>query len=119
MIEEISINVHHWDANEIKSNCFDYYEWYTAFQMKDNLGADVVIIPLFHDKNAMRDFNYGNGLWAAIVTVLKSKVPAKDLDMNRHLAQSTNSHESVNMSWFYCRNLNIATEKTRSSFTTI
>ena len=32
--------------------------------------------------------------------MLKSKLPTKYLDMNRHLAQSTNSHETVNMSRF-------------------
>ena len=62
-----------------------------------NLGADAGIIPLFHDKNVMRDFSDEKGLWGAIVTVLKAKVPAKDLDMNRHLLQST---ETVNMSRF-------------------
>ncbi len=99
-IEDISINVHHWDAVEIKSNCFDYCELYTAFQIKHNLGADGSIIPLLHDTNAMLDFSDENGLWAAIVTVLKSKIPTKELDMNRHSAQSTNSHKSVNMSRF-------------------
>jgi hypothetical protein len=53
------------------------------------------------NKNAMRDFSDENGLWAAIVTVLKSKVPAKYLDMNRHLAQSVDSHETVHMSQFF------------------
>ncbi len=102
MIEEISINVHHWETNDINSNRFDYCELYTAFQIKDNLGADAGIIPLFHDTNAMRDFSDENGLWAAIVTVLKSKLPAKDSDMNRYLAQSTDSHETlINMSRFF------------------
>ena len=53
---------------------------------------------MFHDKNAMRDFSDENELCAAIFTVLKSKVIIKDLDMNQHLAQSTDSHETVNMS---------------------
>jgi hypothetical protein len=57
-------------------------------------------MPLFRDKNAMRDFSDKNGLWATIVTALKSKVPSKDLDMNRFLRQSTNSHETVDMSRF-------------------
>jgi hypothetical protein len=61
------------------------------------LGADAGIIPLFHDKNVMRDFSDENGLWAAVLTVLKTRVPAKDLDMNRHLLEST---DTVNMSRF-------------------
>ncbi len=100
MIEEVMTKVHHWETNDIKSNCFDYCEFYTAFQIKGNLGVDAGIISLFHDKNAMRDFNDENGLWTTIVTALKSKMLAKDLDMNRHLTQSTNSHETVNMSRF-------------------
>jgi hypothetical protein len=48
----------------------------------------------------MRDFSDKNGLWAAIVTVLKSKVLAKNLDMNRQLTLSTDSHDTVNMSRF-------------------
>jgi len=100
MIEEVSINVHHWETNDIKSKCFDYCELYTAFYIKYNLGADAGIIPLVHYKNAMRDFSDENGLWAAIITGLKSKVKAKDLDANRHLAQSIDSHETVNMSRF-------------------
>jgi len=63
MIEEaFIINVHHWETNDIKSNCFDYCELYTAFRIKDNLGVDAGIIPLFHDKNATRDFNDENRL---------------------------------------------------------
>jgi hypothetical protein len=50
MLEEVTTKVHHWETNDIKSNCFDYCEMYTAFQIKDNLGADAGIIPLFHDK---------------------------------------------------------------------
>jgi len=100
MIKEASINVHHWETNDIKSNCFDCCELYMAFQIKDNLGDDAGIIPLFRDKNAMRDFTDASGLCATIVTVLKSKLPAKYLDMNRHLTQSPDSHETVNMSRF-------------------
>jgi len=77
MLEEVSTEVHHWETNNIKSNGFDYCELYTAFQIKDNLGADAGIISLFHDKNAMRDSCDENGLWAAIVIALKSKVPTK------------------------------------------
>ena len=97
IIHDISIIVHHWDSNENKAHCFDYCEIYTAFQIKGNLGADAGIIPLFHDKNVMRDFSDENGLWAAVLTVLKTRVPAKDLDMNRHLLEST---DTVNMSRF-------------------
>ena len=100
MLEEVINKVHYWETNDIKSNCFDYCEMYTAYQIKENLGADAGIIPLFHDKNAKRDFSGENGLWVAIVTALKSKVPAKDLDMNRHLKHSSNSHKTVNMSRF-------------------
>jgi len=31
MIEDVSINVHHWETNYIKSNYFHYCEMYTAF----------------------------------------------------------------------------------------
>jgi hypothetical protein len=34
----------------------------------------------------MRNVGDENGLWAAIDMVLKSKLPAKDLDTNRYLA---------------------------------
>ncbi len=56
MIEDFMIPVHNWDANEVKSSCFDYYELYSAYQIKSNLGAGVGIVPLFHDKNVMRDY---------------------------------------------------------------
>ena len=56
MIEDFMIRVHNWNANDIKSSCFDYYELYSAYKIKSNLGADAVIVPLFHDKNAMRDY---------------------------------------------------------------
>ena len=62
MLEEVSTEVHHWETNDIKSNCFDYCELYTTLLIKDNLGADAGIMPLFHDKNAMRDFSDKNGL---------------------------------------------------------
>ena len=55
MIEDFMILVHNWDANEVKSSCFDYYELYSAYQIKSNLGADAGIVPLFHDTNVMRD----------------------------------------------------------------
>jgi len=57
ILEEVFTKVHHWETDDIKSNCFDYCELYTAFQIKSNLGADAGIIPLFHDKNALRDFS--------------------------------------------------------------
>jgi len=82
MIEEVPIIVHHWGTNDIKLNCYDYCELYTAFHITDNLDADAGIVPLFHDKNAMRDFRDENRLRAAIVTVLTSKMPTKDIDMN-------------------------------------
>lgn len=116
IMAEILIPVHHWDTNENKSHCFDYCELYTAYQIKGNLGADAGIVPLFHDKNAMRDFTDENGLWAAIVTVLKSKVPAKDLDMNRHLLEPT---DTVNNMSRFLQSLNIATERTLQNSTTI
>jgi hypothetical protein len=31
MIEDIFINIHHWETNDIKSKCFDYCELYIAF----------------------------------------------------------------------------------------
>ena len=61
MLEEITTKIRHWETNDIKSNCFDYCELYTAYRIKENLGADAGIIPLFHDKNAMRDFSDENG----------------------------------------------------------
>ncbi len=68
MLEDILISIYHWDANEIKSNCFDYCQLYTTFQIKGNLSVNVIIIPLFHDKNAMRNLNDENGLLAVIIT---------------------------------------------------
>jgi hypothetical protein len=65
MLEEVTTKVHHLETNDIKSNGFVYFEMYTAYQIKENLGADAGIIPMFHDKNAMRDFSDENGLWAA------------------------------------------------------
>ena len=100
MIEYVTTKVHHWETKDIKSKCFDYCKLYTDYQITKNLGADAGIIPLFHDKNAMRDFSDENGLWEAYVAALKSKVTAKDLDMNRHLTPSSDSHETVNMSRF-------------------
>ncbi len=66
-----------WDANEVKSTCFDYCELYTAHRIKGNSGADARIVPLFHDKNVMRDYIDENGLWAAILIARKAKEPAK------------------------------------------
>ncbi len=65
--------------------------FYTAYQINSNLGANAGIIPLFHNKNVMRDFIDENGLWAAVLVALKAKVSAKELDMNRHLLQSADS----------------------------
>jgi hypothetical protein len=84
----------------VKSKCFDYCELYTAHLINSNLGAEAGIIPLFHDKNAMRDYIDENGLWAAILIALKAKVPAKELDMNRRLLQSADSRGAANMSCF-------------------
>jgi hypothetical protein len=38
---------------------------YTAYKIKGNEGADAGIVPLFHDKNVMRDYVDENGIWAA------------------------------------------------------
>ncbi len=37
VIDEVATKVHHWDTNDIKSNCFDYCELYTAYQIKETL----------------------------------------------------------------------------------
>ncbi len=65
MLEEVTTKVHHWENYDIKSNCFDYCEMYTAYQIKENLGSDVGIISLYHDKYSMRDFSDENGLWGS------------------------------------------------------
>jgi hypothetical protein len=62
MIDDLMIIVHNWDAYEVKSGCFDYCELYTTYQIKGNLGADAGIVPLFHDKNVMRDYVDVNGV---------------------------------------------------------
>ena len=54
---------------------------------------------LFYGNIAMRDFSDKHGLWAVHVTALKSKRPAKELDMNQHTL-SSNSHEVANLSRF-------------------
>ncbi len=72
---------------------------YTANQIKGNLGADAGIVPLFHDKNVMRDYIDENGIWAALLVVLKTKMPSKDLNMYRHL-NPDGSKGIVNMSRF-------------------
>ena len=51
MIEDVSINIHHWETNDNKSKCFDYYEPSTVLHIKDNLVVDAGSIPLIHDKN--------------------------------------------------------------------
>jgi hypothetical protein len=71
MIEDFMIPFHNWDANEVKSSCFDYCDLYSAYQIEISLGADAGIMPLFHDKNAMRDYIDENGVWAAVLDVLK------------------------------------------------
>ncbi len=53
MLEKVAAKVHNWETNDIKSKCFDYCELYTAYQIKENLGADAGIIPLYHDKKAI------------------------------------------------------------------
>ena len=60
LIDDKFINFHNWETNDIKSNGFDQCELYTIFQIKNNLGADTGIIPMFHDKNDMPDFNDKN-----------------------------------------------------------
>jgi len=99
MIDDLMIPVHHWETYEVKSCCFDYCELYTAYQIKGNLGADAGIVPLFHDKNVMRDFVDENGIWAAVLVILKTKMDAKDMDMYRHL-NPDGSKDTLNMSRF-------------------
>jgi hypothetical protein len=98
-IDDLIIPVYEWDGRDDKSHCIDFGEMYTAYQIKSNLGADAGIIPLFHDKHAMRDFNDENGIWAAVLVALKTKMPAKEMDMNRHL-NADGSKDMVNMSRF-------------------
>jgi hypothetical protein len=97
VINDFLIPVHNWDTNAIKSNCFDYCELHSAYHIKDNLGVGVGIIPLFHDPKAMTDFDDEHGLSLSINNALKSKLQAKELDMNRHMV-SSDLHEVVNMS---------------------
>jgi hypothetical protein len=99
MIDDLIITVHIWDAYEFKSCRFDNRELYTAYQIKGNLGADAGIVPLFHDNNVMRDYVDENGIWAAVLVILKTKMDAKDLDMYRHL-NPDGSKAIVNMSRF-------------------
>jgi hypothetical protein len=62
-IVDIFIIAHHWEINDIKSKCFDCCELYTVFHIKNNLGADAGIVPLFHDKMlcaiSMMKMNFG------------------------------------------------------------
>ncbi len=74
-----------------------------AYQIKSKLGADAGIVPLFHDKNAMRDYIDENGVWAAVQEVMKTKLPVRELDMNRHLLNPADSKDYVNMSRFLQR----------------
>jgi hypothetical protein len=99
MIDELRITIHNWEAHKNKSCCFDYCEFYTAFQISSNLGADAGIVPQFPDKNAMHDFADENGIWAAVLVVLRTKMPAKDLDMFRYL-NADGSKDTVNVSRF-------------------
>ncbi len=111
LIEELMITVQNWEAHENKSCCFDYCELYTAYQISRNLGVDAGIVPHFHDQNTMRDFTDENGIWAAILVVLKTKMPAKELDMHRDL-NVDGSKGAVNVSRFL-QKWNIATGKIR------
>jgi hypothetical protein len=48
----------------------------------------------------MKDFVDEHNLWASIVSVVKSKLPAKELDMNRHML-SLDSHKVANNNNYY------------------
>ncbi len=93
------ITVHNWDAYEVKSFCFDYCELYTAYPIKGYLGADAGIVPLFHDKNVMRDYVDENGIQAAVLVILRTKMSAKDLDVYRHF-NPDGSKDKFNVSRF-------------------
>ncbi len=45
----------------------------------------------------MRDFSDENGIWAAVLVALKTKLPAKEMDMNKYL-NADGSKDMVNMS---------------------
>ena len=100
VIKDYLIPIHNWTANTIKSKCFNYCEIHLAYQIDGNLVANVRIIPRFHDNNATRDFADEHSLWAEVVTALKSEIPTKELDINRHLLLS-DSHEVTNMYSFW------------------
>ena len=104
------IPVYDWDNRDDKSHCIDFGELYTAYQIRSNLGADAGIIPLFHDKHIMRDFSDENGIWAAVLVALKTRMPAKEMDMNKYL-NADGSKDMVNMSRY--KKWNIATGKIR------
>jgi hypothetical protein len=96
-IEDLIIPVYDWENRDNKSHCFDFGEMCTAYQIRSNMGADAGIIPLFHDKHVMRDFSDENGIWAAVLVALQTKMPPKELDMNKYL-NADGSKDMVNMS---------------------
>jgi len=99
-LPDIEVSIYDWEDRTFKTTCFDYAVQYTMYNIDKNLGVDAGIVPLFENRDPMRDCVDENGIWAATDKILRSRLPASELDMNRHLLKSSGSLESANMSRF-------------------
>jgi len=98
-----------------KSRCFDFNEFLTAKDIKDNLGIDFGIISYFWLDIRMRDHDDNNGIWAETIRIMRSKVSDEALQL-----PNSSNHPSAppNLSYFLQKTRNYFPSRTQKFFTT-
>jgi hypothetical protein len=76
-----NFSIYHRDDFNDKFKCFDYYDFKSAREIKDNIGAYVGIVLTLMDNIPMRDYIYSNKVSTELVKILRSKICDRDLQI--------------------------------------
>ena len=76
-----NFSIYHWDNFSDTSKCFEHGDFVSAREIKDNIGADVYIVPTLMNNIPMRDYGDINKVWTELVKILRSEVFDRDLQI--------------------------------------
>jgi hypothetical protein len=71
----------HWDNFSDKSKCFDCGDFAYNREIKDNIGADAIIVPTLMDNIPMRYYGDSNKFWTELVKILRPTIFDLDLQI--------------------------------------